>query len=901
MRRVMSRVRSLWRALWGGERLDAAMSDEMRFHLEMETDRLVRERRLDPHEARRQALLAFGGLEKFKEQGRDTRGLRWLDILSLDARLGVRMLVKYRGLTIVGGFAMAVAIGIGATCFEVFSQMLDPVLPIEDGERVVAIQYATSTPGSAERRIVRDFVEWRQEIKSIEQLGAFRTESHNLVSGSGPHEPILAAEITASGFAVARTAPARGRYLVPDDERAGAAPVIVIGHQAWQSRFGGDPSIVGRSINLGGVVTTVVGVMPEGFRFPLDHQYWIPLRLNPQAYGSLQGPRLFVFGRLVHGVAMETAQAELTTIGQRAAADHPEAYGHLRLVALPYPHEHLGLSTPLRRWLLRLLVLVLGALTFVVSVNLAILFYARTITRLGEIAVRTALGASRRRILAQLFTEALALALVGTAAGLVLARIGLERLQAVALSYGMGVFWIDFQISAPTVLYALALAVLAAAIMGVLPGLKASGGHVGTNLRQLDSRTGVRLGPVWTTLVVAQVAVAVAVLPFALALSWQVLRMGTPRPALTADTIVAAVVATEEERAGQFDLVQQLEAEPGVEGVTFSSDVPGFASGRLFQFVEPLSDRHAAVDVKYPGTALGVDTLDVALDLFATYDAQVVAGREFTNGDLGSARTAIVNEAFVREFLTARRPEDNDSRPVEPGHALGMRFRYRTPYERPGTSAETAYEIVGAVRDFPGFPPEPGSDGEPTIYHAAAADDVKRLVLSVKFATGIPQGFPDRFRTIAGQVDPALQVVRVASLPDFYDQQRSIWRYLASGVGLLVVSVLMLSAAGIYAMISFTVAQRSREIAIRSALGASPERLLMNIFGRAGRQLGTGLAVGSLLAAVVLEGLDVTLGRGAALTGAVACLMLAVGLAAALGPARRGLRIQASEALRADT
>jgi predicted permease len=883
------------------------MDDEMRFHVEMEADRLVRERGLDPGEARRQALLAFGGFEKFKEQGRDTRGLRWLDVLSIDARLGLRMLVKYRGLTVVGGFAMAVAIGIGATCFEVFSQVLDPVLPVEDGDRVVAIHYATSTPGSAERRILHDFVEWRQQIKSIEQLGAYRTASHNLLSGSGPHEPIVVAEITASGFAVASTAPTHGRYLVPDDEREGAPPVIVIGHQAWQSRFSGDPSIVGRSINLSGVLTTVVGVMPEGFRFPLDHQYWIPLRLNPQAYERMQGPRLFVFGRLAAGVSIEAAQAELTTIGQRTAADRPKTHQHLRLVALPYTHEHLGLSSPLRRWTIRILVMFLGALTFVVSVNLAILFYARTITRLGEIAVRTALGASRRRILAQLFTEALALALVGTAAGLMLAQVGLERLQSVALSNGMGAFWIDFQISAPTVIYALVVAALAAAIMGVLPGLKASGGHVGTNLRELDTRTGARLGPVWTSLVVAQVTVAVTALPLALAMSWQVLRMGTPRPALAADTIVAAIMTPQDRQVVRHvDLIKRLEVEPGVSGLAVSSGVPGFASGRLLRFVEQSpspqgAGSSAAAVAKYPGSDIGVDALDVGLNLFTVYDAAIVAGRDFNSRDLGGAPEVIVNETFVRELLTVPGPNDAAPVPLEPGRALGVRFRYATPYERPGTSADTAYEIVGVVRDFPGFPPAPGSDGDATVYHPAAADSVRPLVLSVKFAGAIPRDFGDRFRTITGEVDVALQVTRVASLPDFYDRQRAVWRYLAWGVGLLVASVLMLSAAGIYAMIAFTVAQRTREIAIRSALGAAPHRLLMNIFGRAGRQLGSGLIVGSLLGAVVLDGLDVTLSRGVALTAAVACLMLVVGFAAALGPARRGLRIQASEALRTDT
>ena len=237
--------------------------------------------------------------------------------MSLDARLGVRMLVKHRGLTLVGGFAMAVAIAIGATFFEVMTELLNPALPLEDGERMVALHYATATPGSPERRVLHDFVAWREELVSVEQLGAFRTVQHNLVSGNAPPEPIRVAEITASGFAVARTPPLLGRYLLPADERANASPVVVIGHQAWQSRFGGDPQIVGRTINLGGVPHTVVGVMPDGFRFPLDHQFWIPFRANPLDYERLRGPELYLFGRLARGVTMRA--------GAGGADDHRPA------------------------------------------------------------------------------------------------------------------------------------------------------------------------------------------------------------------------------------------------------------------------------------------------------------------------------------------------------------------------------------------------------------------------------------------------------------------------------------------------------------------------------------------------------------------------------------------------
>jgi hypothetical protein len=290
--------------------------------------------------------------------------------------------------------------------------------------------------------------------------------------------------------------------------------------------------------------------------------------------------------------------------------------------------------------------------------------------------------------------------------------------------------------------------------------------------------------------------------------------------------------------------------------------------------------------VKYAGASLGVDTLDVGLDTFDAYGAEVLAGRAFTTADLGAVHAVIVNRTFVQHFLA--------------GNPLGVRFRYVAPYERPGTRPETSYQIVGVIRDFPRFPPHPGSDGNPTVYHPAAPGDVHPFVLSVRFSGSIPAAFIDRFRTIGAAVDPALQLRRVVPLSSFYDDIRSFWRYVAWGIGLVTASVLLLSAAGIYAMMSFTVARRTREIAIRAALGAAPRRLLVSIFARATGQLMLGLLVGTLLAAAVFKIFDFSLGRATTLVLIVAAFMVIVGLLAALGPARRGLRIQPSEALRSD-
>ena len=889
MRHFAAHVRSAWRALRHAGEFDAAMRDEMRFHIDMEAERLMRQKGIDAPEARRQAHVAFGGVEKYKEAGRDTRGLQWIDAISLDVRLAARMLVKHRWLTLVGGFAMAVAIAVGATSFEVISEMLHPSLPLADGERVVAVRTVSSTSSQPERRVLHDFVAWREQLVSLEHLSAFRTVQHNLVSGSAPPEPVKVAEMTSSGFVIAGTPPLLGRHLLPADEREEAPPVVMIGHQVWRSHFGGDAQIVGRTIKFGAVPYSVVGVMPDGFKFPVDHQFWMPLRANPLAHERLQGPELYVFGRLARGATVERAQAELSSIGQRTAAAYPATHERLRPVVLPYTREHLDLAHPRLVWVLRLAQLLIGGLTFVVSVNLAILVYARTVARLGEIAVRTALGASRRRILVQLFLEALALSGVGAATGLLLAAVALGRIATLAPANGSVPFWLDFELSLGTAIYALGLAVLAALVMGVVPGFKATGAGLNSQLRELSGRTGTRLGPVWTGLVVAQVAVAVAVLPFAVFMAWQVIGMELAGPGFAAEKfVVATVVMSDDEapvdasriRARQHQLMSRLDAEPGVAAVTFSSSIPGFAGDRRIQF-------EATANASDEETR-EVSTLSVAVDMFDAYGAPIVAGRAFTAADVGAANTVIVNRTFMQNFAENRSP-------------LGVRFRYLPPAMASGTRRHEWYQIVGVVGDFPSFPSAPGSGGSPTVYHAIAPGEIDTVALSLRFSGNIPAGIVERVREIGAEVDPVLQLLRVVPLADFYHELRSLWRHLAWGIAVVTTSVLLLSAAGIYALMSFTVEQRTREIGIRKALGALPHQLLLNVFGRATRQLVLGLLIGSLLSGGISVIVDASVGRATAILLTVAAIMLAVGVLATLGPARRSLHMPASEALKADT
>src|SRR5688500_15212015 len=638
---LFSRLRARWRTLSRSSQLDTEMDDEMRFHVDMQAERLIRERGLDAGEARRQAHVAFGGVEKWKAEGRESRGGRWIDHLSLDTRLGLRMLIKHRSLTLIGVFAMTVAVAIGATLFEVISEALTPALPFPQGERVVSIEFATERVSVPAQARIHDFIDWRSELKSIEHLGAFRTVERNLATAASYPEPARVAEITASAFAIAQTPPHLGRYVVPDDEREAAAPVIVIGYQEWQRRFRGDPSIVGGTITVDTVAHTVVGVMPPGFAFPFQHQYWVALREQPAAVRR-QGQPLIVFGRLLPGATRDSAAAELASMHSYMQAQYPDLYARLRPVVLPYTLERMDIDRPIFIWALRIMQLLISGLLVVVAINLAVLFYARTLARLPEIAVRSALGASRRRILAQLFVEAFLLSTLGAAAGLYAASLALEWLRAFVPTVEQVPFWLAFDLSAPTALYALLLAALAAAIVGVLPGLKVTGIRLDANLRALGGGPRLRLGALWTALIVAQVASASAILPAAIYVIAEVVRMEMSEPGFAAGEFVIAEV---DRRTPE--MIRRIEAEPGVRAVTFSSGIPGYEGSRVIEFEDPLAQR---LD-----TDKEVNLMDVDVAMFDVYDATILAGRTFARADLGTT-AVVVNRSFARELLDGLSP-----------------------------------------------------------------------------------------------------------------------------------------------------------------------------------------------------------------------------------------------------
>jgi putative ABC transport system permease protein len=817
----------------------------------------------------------------------------------LDAKLGMRMLVKHPGLTLVGGLGLAVGVAISAAFFSSTAALVYPELPLDEGDRIVALENRDAAVNDEERRALHDFVAWRGELRSVRELGAFRLVDRNLVAGGGAPEPVQVAEMTAAGFRVARVPPLLGRPLLEEDERTGAPAVVVIGHDVWRNRFAADPAVVGREVGLGGVVHTVVGVMPEGFAFPMSQSWWTALRTDPAGLGRREGPEIFIFGRLAPGATLESAQAELAAAGRRAAAAWPDTHAKLRPVVLPYTHSLTDMQGGVPFWSLARMQLMTSLLLVVVALNVAVLVYARTAMRETEIAVRSALGASRRRIVAQLFVEALLLSLGAAAAGFALAqyavRVGLRLFYVSELDSARPPFWLDYGLRPSAVGFTLGLAVLAAVIVGVLPALQVTG-RLRSRLGGPGGGTGPRLGRTWTALIVAQVAISVAVLPATVSLGWSAVRSAATRPTFPAERFLTARLERDADApAGAAapgggaassadrleELMRRLEAEPDVAGVTYRAHLPG--RGGTVQ-VEGV----AAPAESPSGHAVGAT--GVHPGYFDVFGARLLAGRRFEPADLGEEAVAVVvSEAFVRRVLGG-------------GDALGRRIRH-VPEAVGAGEAEAVrwYEVVGVVDDLETNAADPGVV-MPRVYYPVAPGRVQAVTLAVRLRGSVPADFGGRLRAIAAAVDPSLRLGTVASLAGGDLVDRVSTRGVGVAVALVLLSVFLLSAAGIYALMSFAVTQRRREIGIRTALGAHPRQVLRSVFARAAGQLALGLAVGVAAATLLEEITDGGLmkGRGAVILPALALVMAVVGLLAALGPARRGLRIQPTEALRAD-
>ncbi|MGH7470855.1 MAG: ABC transporter permease [Longimicrobiales bacterium] len=888
MHRLVARLRSLLRGVRHRREIEAQMDEEFRVHTELRA-RDLEQAGLAPEQALRVARQQFGSPARYKEESRVSRGLQRIDQLRfswLDFKVGFRMLARYPGLTLVGAVAIAVAIALGTIYFEAVNKWRNPRLPIRDAHRVVSIRNWNVNEFQPEARALHDFAIWRAQVKTIEDLGAAIVFARNLVTEDGRVEPVRGVEVTANAFKLMGTAPLLGRTLTDQDERPAEPPVVVISHVVWKARFASDPGVVGRTVKLGTATATIVGVMPEGFGFPVSERIWMPLRVDGSLLAPRTGPAVSIFGRLAPGASMDEAQAELGVIGARIAASNPETHKNLKPRVVSYSKPILeGGEALFVGTILKAVNGIFLLLLAVICANVATLVFARTATRGWEITVRNALGASRGRIITQLFIEAVVLAGVAAIVGLVVAKFSLGYgLRMMASSDGMP-FWINDSLSWKTVLYAALLTLFGAAIVGILPALRVTRVNVQDALRsQSAGRAGLRFGGFWTTVIVVQVAITVAFLPLAAGGVFESNRFRQRAEGIGAERFLIANVGMDREdhgldsaafaaraRLSVDELERRLSAEPGVEQVAFADRLP----------VEDQFKYRIEVDTTTVANSTGIRTstlVHVSQGHFATFGTSVVAGRDFVPLDFETGRVLIVNESLARYVFGGR-------------NAIGQRIRIVTG-EVESVGGDEWYEIVGMVRDFGWQLPRPA---EQSAMYLPALPLVGRAgQLAVRMHD--PEAFATRLRRIAADIDPTIRLTDVQPLTRAGGGEASGNWALTSVAWLISFIVLLLSATGIHALMSFTVARRTREIGIRAALGARPRRIVAGIFSRAFLQISAGLLAGSGLAA--LYGLGST--RQVLVLLAADGIMLLVGLTACAVPLRRALRIDPTEALRAE-
>jgi putative ABC transport system permease protein len=800
----------------------------------------------------------------------------------LDLKLALRILVRYPGLTLTGGLGIAVAMAIVVGFFTTNTWYFHPTIPLSEGDRLVGLENWDRRTSREERRSLYDFVQWREAMQSVEDMSAFHTVARNLISEGASVELVQVAAITPSGFRLARVPPLLGRTLVDSDAAPGAPPVVVIGYDVWRTRFASAPDIIGRDVRLSTTLHTIVGVMPEGFAFPINHRFWTPLQIDPLASRRGEGPSIYISGRLAPGFDLAAAQAELTVIGNRMAVEFPDTHKHLNPAVLPYAYPFAGMGLTSSEDLV-LINALFGLILVVVSGNVAILVYARTATRVGEIAVRSALGASRGRIVAQLFAEALVLAAVAGAVGVGLVNAALGLMTRIHTSPP---FWTNYRLSESALVYAAALTVLTAVVTGVVPALQATGRRLQSNLCRA-SYVGMRLGRTWTALIVVQVALAVTVVPIVVALGWWEVRELISTPAFAVDQFLVGELGSESpERFARVrtELSRRLDAEPGFAGHAFMLDAPSDERDMRVAIENHTSRIGSAAPHDVQGTAVDVD-------YFKTLDIGVVAGRAFQSADHdgAAADVVIVSRAFSDQLLAD-------------GNVLGRRIRYLPQNTaNPGEPVtERWYEIVGVVDNIE-TSPFARVLGAPRVYRPLKATESSPVAVLVRVKGIDHAAAATRLRDIAAAVDPTLTVDTIP-ISEIYRFRRTLQNAGAAGIAAAVLSVLLLSAAGIYALMSFTVAQRRREIAIRMALGAKPGQLLGDVFARALRQISLGVVIGIAMALLLDRAADgdALSGNAAPLLSIMVVVMSLVGLFAALGPARRGLRIEPSETLKAE-
>lgn len=807
-----------------------------------------------------------------------------------DLRLALRRITKNPSSSFAAVVAMALGIGLTASMYAVLDGVLLRGLPFEESERLLHLERNNLERGIESMEVTQhDFEDWSAQQTSFEDLAGFHDGTFNLADEGVP-ERYNGAWISASFLDLLRIDPIEGRAFEAEDEEPGAAPVVLLGYHVWQKRYGGERGVVGRSVRINSEPVTIVGILPQGFRFPINHDLWMPLVLETGDVPRGEGATLEVFGRLRDDVSLDQAASEMTLITRRLAEEYPETNEGVGAVLQAYLEEFIGEET---RLLLGVMMTAVVLVLLIACFNVTNLLLGRAAGRGRELAIRSALGSGRFHVVLQVLLDALLIAGLGAVLGVGLAHLGVTALNN-ALAQSVQEFWIDIYLSPATLVFTVTIALAAALVAGFFPALQASRPDLNQVLH--DSSRGsssFRLGGVGRSLVVAEVALSCALLVAAGLMVRSVLAIHDYELYFDRENLLTARLGLfendypeEKDWTAFYDeLRERVASHPGVDIAAISTVLPTETEiGAGFTWFErpdevyerPREMPFARLVVASPGyfDALGVD---------------VLAGRDIAESDRAEApRVALVNEDFARKEWPGESPI---------GREIDLWMGQEEEDLDPAAGRATVVGLVPNLR----FADFDNADDQQAIY-VPMAQQPQRFAWVIARTRSDPVAFAGTLRQAVLEVDPNLPLYFVRSMEGVLAQTmffNNLFGVLFSIFGLVAV---VLASVGLYGVMAFGVTQRTQEMGIRMALGARRSEIQGMVLKQGIGRVAVGLAIGLVLAfglgfvlRTFLFQIDPT---DVATFVSVPFLLVTVAVLACIVPAQRAAGVDPIQALR---
>jgi putative ABC transport system permease protein len=880
IRTLLSRIG----ALFQGSRLDEDLDDELLAHIDLAIEENLK-RGMTAQQARTAALRTFGGVAQTKESYRRQRGLPFMEVLARDLRYAFRQLWKSPGFTLTSILTLAIGIGVNTAIFSMMDAIVMRPLAVPDLNRVITLAEEHDS-GDYKQVALANYESWRQQSRSFESM-AVRSYASLSLTGAGDAARVDARFTSASFFDVIRANPLLGRVYMASECAAGHDGVAVLGYGFWQKHFAGDPSVLGKEVRLDDRTYSVIGVMPRTVQYPSTADVFLPLAPTPQQLQNRVAHDYVVIGRLKPGVTLDGAQAEMRIIAGRLAKAYPASNLGWSVRAEPLLDGINGSMTPLY---MRLVMVATAFVLLVVCANIANLQFVRGIARRPEIAIRTALGAGRARLLRHLLTESIVLGLLGAAGGLLLARICLH-LCVIAMPEQVARYvagWSNISLNGRALAFSIVLALAAGLVSGLLPALRALRVNLVEQLKAgsrtaSGSRQTHRLRDIFA---MAQISLSVLLVVGAALMCkgmWSMLHMADaykPKQTLTFSVYLPpARYGNNEKMAAWFNTsLTQLRALPGVTHAEITTSLPDGQD-------EWMDDFRIENRPLMPGKVQSAARLAVSGGYFEAMHIPIFSGRTFNSNDTtGTQPVAVVSRRFAERYFPGENPI---------GHRIQMRTddNSHDPWVRiMGVSGDVNYLWIN--RDI-----------EPAVYLNVAQMPPTEATYMIA-TEGNPLSLVAGARRALAAIDSAVPLDEVETYQESMNDALAGLSYVAAWLTVDAFVGLLLAAIGIFGVMANMVAERTREIGLRMALGASPRTMLGMILRRAALLTGSGVAVGILLAAVMAR-LSANLLFGVSpydpvIFGSIAGAVTAIALLVCLGPARRAASVDPMLALRTE-